>query len=369
MENRRMIIIITFLCLLLPEFNAVANVQSGVTTEPITPAFFIFGDSLIDNGNNNYLFSGAKANYYPYGIDVGGPSGRFSNGLTVVDYGARYLGLPLIPPYFSITSFGKHILRGINYASAAAGILEDTGRHYGQRTTLSGQISQFQETLALKLAPLFESQDAINQYLAKAVFLVDIGGNDYLNNYLQPERYDSSRLYSPESYADLLRDTLTAQVTRLYNLGARKFVLAGSGPLGCIPVYLSRSSDGNCMQNVNNLIIAYNNRLIEMKNTLNNSLPGSLFVYQNTYDLVNDMVHNPSTYGFTTSNKACCGNGKNGGELTCLPLQAPCPERDHYLFWDSFHPTQAANAIIARRGYSQYATDCTPISIYQLAQL
>ena len=78
---------------------------------------------------------------------------------------------------------------------------------------MSGQISQFQETLALKLAPLFESQDAINQYLAKAVFLVDIGGNDYLNNYLQPERYDSSRLYSPESYADLLRDTLTAQVT------------------------------------------------------------------------------------------------------------------------------------------------------------
>lgn len=83
----------------------------------------------------------------------------------------------------------------------------------GQRTTLSGQVSQFQETLTLKLAPLFESPDALSQYLAKAVFLVDIGGNDYLNNYLQPDRYASSRLYSPESYADLLRDTLATQIT------------------------------------------------------------------------------------------------------------------------------------------------------------
>lgn len=97
-----MIIIITFLCLLLPEFNAVANVQSGVTTEPITPAFFIFGDSLIDNGNNNYLFSGAKANYYPYGIDVGGPSGRFSNGLTVVDYGGKLYFTPRLYSIFTV---------------------------------------------------------------------------------------------------------------------------------------------------------------------------------------------------------------------------------------------------------------------------
>lgn len=47
---------------------------------------FIFGDSLIDNGNNNDLPSLAKANYFPYGIDFnGGPTGRFSNGYTMVD--------------------------------------------------------------------------------------------------------------------------------------------------------------------------------------------------------------------------------------------------------------------------------------------
>uniref|UniRef100_A0A7C9ES88 Triacylglycerol lipase n=1 Tax=Opuntia streptacantha TaxID=393608 RepID=A0A7C9ES88_OPUST len=53
----------------------------------------------------------------------------------------------------------------------------------------------------------------------------------------------------------------------------------------------------------------------------------------------------------------------------CLPLQQPCASRNQFVFWDSYHPTQAANAIIAYRSYSQYATDCIPISIHPLAQL
>lgn len=58
----------------------------AVSRKEMVPAMFIFGDSLIDNGNNNNLASFAKANYYPYGIDFnGGPTGRFSNGYTMVD--------------------------------------------------------------------------------------------------------------------------------------------------------------------------------------------------------------------------------------------------------------------------------------------
>lgn len=62
-----------------------ASGQDGSGREMV-PAMFIFGDSLIDNGNNNNLPSFAKANYFPYGIDFnGGPTGRFSNGYTMVD--------------------------------------------------------------------------------------------------------------------------------------------------------------------------------------------------------------------------------------------------------------------------------------------
>ncbi|XP_040992693.1 GDSL esterase/lipase At5g45670-like [Juglans microcarpa x Juglans regia] len=38
--------------------------------EPQVPCYFIFGDSLVDNGNNNQLQSLAKVNYRPYGIFI-----------------------------------------------------------------------------------------------------------------------------------------------------------------------------------------------------------------------------------------------------------------------------------------------------------
>lgn len=49
------------------------------------PANFVFGDSLVDAGNNNYIVSLSKANYVPNGIDFGVPTGRFTNGRTIVD--------------------------------------------------------------------------------------------------------------------------------------------------------------------------------------------------------------------------------------------------------------------------------------------
>lgn len=50
---------------------------------------FVFGDSLVDAGNNDYLFTISKANVPPYGIDFlpsgGQPTGRFTNGRTISD--------------------------------------------------------------------------------------------------------------------------------------------------------------------------------------------------------------------------------------------------------------------------------------------
>lgn len=66
--------------------GVVLSLFSGVGAKPQVPCYFIFGDSLVDNGNNNVLQSLARADYLPYGIDFnGGPTGRFSNGKTNVD--------------------------------------------------------------------------------------------------------------------------------------------------------------------------------------------------------------------------------------------------------------------------------------------
>lgn len=121
---------------------------------------FIFGDSLIDVGNNNYLSKSlARATLPWYGIDFGNglPNGRFTNGRTVSDIvgksaasssssfsssaeipvlaslmGRRrvagdMMGLPR-PPAFLDPAVNEDVIlaRGLNYASGGAGILNET---------------------------------------------------------------------------------------------------------------------------------------------------------------------------------------------------------------------------------------------------
>ncbi|KAJ3707504.1 hypothetical protein LUZ61_011209 [Rhynchospora tenuis] len=342
----------------------------AITESAKAPALFIFGDSLVDNGNNNYIPTLARANYPPYGIDIGGPTGRFSNGLTVADYAARYLGLKSPPPYLSLSS-SKLTLGGMNYASAAAGILEETGRHYGSRVTFNDQISSFITTMKLHSALLIQNQEALSKYIADSLFIINIGSNDYIDNYLLPLLYPSSTIYSGDSFTKLLIENLSQQLESLYRLGARKFVVIGLGPLGCIPSQLSsnKSITGQCVDSVNDLVMTYNSYLVHLLNTLNSTLSGSFFVYEDVYSPFIEIINSPSTYGFTEANQACCGNGQYGGELTCLALQKPCTDRDKYVFWDSYHPTQAVNKIIAAGCYGESATNCHPISGTKLAQL
>lgn len=70
---------IMFLSLMLVLVAVVPKVESR--------AFFVFGDSLVDNGNNNYLATTARADAPPYGIDfpTHRATGRFSNGLNIPD--------------------------------------------------------------------------------------------------------------------------------------------------------------------------------------------------------------------------------------------------------------------------------------------
>lgn len=82
-EVRRWIVIMYVVVLL--GLNLRVNAQQ-------VPCYFIFGDSLVDSGNNNNIQSLARANYLPYGIDYpAGPTGRFSNGKTTVDVIGKYL--------------------------------------------------------------------------------------------------------------------------------------------------------------------------------------------------------------------------------------------------------------------------------------
>ncbi|XP_022749109.1 GDSL esterase/lipase 2-like isoform X2 [Durio zibethinus] len=90
-------------------------------------ALFIFGDSLFDAGNNNYINTTVnyQANFWPYGETFFKyPTGRFSDGRLIPDFIAEYAGLPLIPPY--LQPGNNKFMDGVNFASAGAGALVET---------------------------------------------------------------------------------------------------------------------------------------------------------------------------------------------------------------------------------------------------
>ncbi|EXB58276.1 GDSL esterase/lipase [Morus notabilis] len=350
----------------------------GTRAEPQVPCYFIFGDSLVDNGNNNELQSLARANYLPYGIDFpGGPSGRFSNGKTTVDV-VGYLRILLyqqhneiyyIPPY--ATASGQEILGGVNFASAAAGIREETGRQLGGRITFRGQVENYRNTVS-QVVELLGDEDTAANYLSKCIFSIGLGSNDYLNNYFMPQFYNTGNQYTPEEYATDLIQRYTQQLRILYNYGARKVVLYGIGQIGCSPNQLAQNSqDGKtCVEKINSANRIFNARLKGVVDQFNNQFTDARFIYIDSYGIFQDIIASPSTYGFSNVNEGCCGVGRNNGQITCLPLQTPCANRNAYLFWDAFHPTEAGNAVVARRAYTaQRPSDAYPVDIRRLAQI
>ncbi|VAI40669.1 unnamed protein product [Triticum turgidum subsp. durum] len=72
----------------------VTQQQGSSNKKPLVTALIVFGDSIVDPGNNNNLpATRMKANHAPYGKDFAGhvATGRFSNALLPPDLIGTYL--------------------------------------------------------------------------------------------------------------------------------------------------------------------------------------------------------------------------------------------------------------------------------------
>ncbi|CAL1400771.1 unnamed protein product [Linum trigynum] len=333
------------------------------------PCFFIFGDSLMDNGNNHQLKTVARADYPPYGIDFpGGPSGRFCNGRTPADVLAELLGFDHYMPPFTVAS-GLEVLKGVNYASAAAGIREDSGEELGGRIPFGGQVENYKKTVS-QIETLLGDEVTAAKHLSKCIHSVLMGNNDYINNYFLPEFFSTAQQFTPVQYADDLIRRYNKQLKVMYSYGARKFALQGLGQIGCAPFKLDGPNGTACVQNINDAVQIFNRKLKLLVDQLNQDTPDAKFIYLDTYGIFKELLDNPVPKGFTMTNEACCGVGKNNALLTCLPFQTPCENRNQYLFWDSFHTTDAANEYVSRRSYrAESPSDAHPYDISRLAQV
>ncbi|KAL5841334.1 hypothetical protein ACOSQ3_011937 [Xanthoceras sorbifolium] len=351
-------------CLVLFITLAILSMKNFVVGAPIVPCYFIFGDSLVDSGNNNDLQTSAKANYGPYGIDFRkGPTGRFTNGRTTVDLIAERLGFEnYIPPF--ATAKGVEILKGVNYASGSAGILDETGKNQGVCISLKKQVANYQTTVS-HIVELLGSNKLANEHLNKCLYSFNIGSNDYINNYFMPQFFNSSKLYTPEEYAQLLVNQFSDQIRTIYKQGARKMYMVGAGLIGCTPnATLYYGTNGSlCVKEMNKAARLFNNHLRLAVEGLNKEFIDAKFVYVDQMKMMSQLSSSPPTVAI----KGCCEVGENG---LCIPDKPPCRNRNLSLFWDSFHPTEVVNTVQANKTLtSMDPSESYPINVLQLAQL
>ncbi|CAN6441413.1 unnamed protein product [Victoria cruziana] len=330
--------------------------------EEAVKAMFVFGDSVVDVGDNDWsATSNEKANFLPYGVDfLAGPTGRFTNGRNPTDILGQLLGLPhFLPAYEDPAASGIKILQGVNYGNAGSGILESSWS-----TTVSGlksQITQFENKTLPELESLFNDTTEFASYISGSIFVVHTGANDY------EQRCFLSTLIQQcdvPMFTGYLLNYLTQQLERLYDLGARKFVVFSIMPIGCSP--MSRDGADECVEEYNEAALLFNTQFNTSVENITSGMPGSSLVFANSYGLLMDIIADPSSFGFKVDNASCCTTEM----MLCVEGSTPCSDRREYVYFDSVHPTESVYLLMATRAYeSELPNQVYPFNVKQLANL
>lgn len=340
--------------------RAQSSRHSGRLTKNAPRAFFVFGDSLVDNGNNNFLLSIARADAPPYGIDHPShrPTGRFSNGRSIPDLIGEQIGVEPLLPYLDPELNGKKLLKGANFASAGIGILNDTGFQFVSIIRMPYQLTHFEE-YQKRVAALIGAKKT-KKLINEALVLISCGGNDFVNNYYLVRDSLRSFQYRLPDYVRLLVTEYEKILMRLHKLGARKVLVTATGPLGCAPSIMAlHSRKGECSTDLKNAADLFNPQVTAMTQLLNKKLGNDVFISVDTKNIYMDFISRPKYFGFDEPLKACCGQGIYNGLGLCTALSNLCPNRDKYVFWDGYHPTERANQLMVQEIFSgtKYMTD------------
>lgn len=276
---------------------------------------FAFGDSLSDAGNI-YIGSGFTIPVSPPYYD-----GHFSNGPTWVEDLSVKLGLGTLTP---------SLAGGNDFA-------------FGGAQTGPTEINPA-NPLPIDLPDQIEAYAVEHPAPVQgALYTLDIGAEDILNALGD---YGSGTIKLGELRTVLKQaeaNTVDA-VEDLYDLGARSLLFYEVPNLGLTPLlhHTALQSLGSA------LALSFDTTVLDDLKPLEGD---GLKVYDlNTYALLDEVVADPSAYGFTNVRKPCwTGNfaSASSGKL-CSTLPAV---QDQYLFWDSVHPTAAAHLLAADFAY------------------
>lgn len=336
------------------------------------PALFAFGDSFTDVGINNYLPQATfKADFPPYGKTFfRRPTGRFSNGRLIVDFLAEALGLPFAPPFLQPNA---SFTEGVNFASAASGLLDSTNE--GIVDPMSVQVQQFGTAKSVLQQQL--GVETANTLVSKSIFFITSGSNDlsvYLGNTTLQQEINATDFLA--SAISKYQKTLLA----LYNGGARKVVVVGLGLIGCAPGARANNpaQPGECVMVENQLALAFNAALRQLVDGLRAAYTEFNIVIGYTSDTFSAIIADGASYGLTNVTSACCGAGFLNAQVQCgkpVPADLPnavadfCERPSKSLFWDYYHPSEVVVRILFNLIFTGNTTYAYPINVKALAEL
>ncbi|GMI96869.1 hypothetical protein like AT1G75900 [Hibiscus trionum] len=257
------------------------------------PAVIVFGDSIVDAGNNNGIRTIVKCNFLPYGRDFDGgvPTGRFCNGKIPSDLIAEELGIKdTVPAYLDPTLKPQDLMTGVTFASGGAGYDPLTSKLVSV-ISLEEQLNYFKEYIAKLIDVVGEEQT--NFILAKSMILVVAGSDDIANTYFL---FCARKLqYDIPAYTDLMVNSASEFLKELYGLGARRIGVFSTPPIGCLTSQrtLAGGIERECAEDYNVAATLFNNKLISVLDSFRRSMPDGRFVYMDVYNSLLDLIENP----------------------------------------------------------------------------
>lgn len=274
-----------------------------VATPPLFSTTVVFGASLTDTGN----VCPAAANCPPSPPYA---SGRYSDGTLFIETVAGRYGAALVPS-----------LRGGNnfaYAGARTGAIPGLTT---QSTTPSmvQQVDQF-----------LTRQASLGTLSNRALFVVD--ATTFGNNIATV--LNTPGLNGTAVVTQGVTDIVTL-ITRLYSAGARHILVVNSVNIGLTP--LAQAGGPAAVAGATQLSAGFNQGLAGAIAQQAPTWPG-LNLYQfDAFTLHNQITAQPANFGLTNVTQPCVA----GTTICATP--------GTFLYWDPFHPTQAAGAIFATR--------------------
>ncbi|KAK7412415.1 hypothetical protein VNO78_03874 [Psophocarpus tetragonolobus] len=337
-----MLIFILFLPCFMVKVEALNKRLSG---------FYVFGDSTVDPGNNNYIKTAFKSNFPPYGRDFSNqvPTGRFTNGKLATDYIASYVGLKkeLLPPYLdpNISNI-EELMTGVSFASAGSGF-DPLTPTITNVITIEKQLEYFRE--CKKRMEEAVGKERMENHVKEGAFFISAGTNDFVLNYFAlPVR---RKTYSLPAYQHYLIQHVKEFIQDLLAEGARKIAISGLPPMGCLPFMITLNSPNSffqrdCIDKYSSISRDYNlllqRELHTMQMQLNMSSSDAKIYYIDIYGPIADMIHARKRFGFDEVDSGCCGSGYIEASILCNKISNVCCDPSKYVFWDSIHPTEKA---------------------------